>query len=236
MTALSALPVRPVAEPETLRLISTAYITEPALAPLADDDAALAVLAEIESLTSARQAVPMPQPDGLHPDELVTPAHGYGWTYVNAAFCYTRAGGNRFNGPERGAWYATYGPDAAQVAQSEVAFHLTRELAATGVFENTTCYRALLAGFIAPFYDLHAAGDQPFLAADPTIAYPAGQALARAVLEAGGNGVLYPSRRHPGGRCLAAFRPALVQNIRQGDAWTFTWHGSPTPTITQGLG
>lgn len=57
-------------------------------------------------------------------------------------------------------------------------------------------------------------------------AYPAGQALTRKILQSGGNGVLYPSARYESGRCLAALRPNLVQNVREGDAWVFRWAGS----------
>lgn len=121
-------------DPATVRFISTAYIDEPAMAPLADDEEDLAILEEIDGLTSARQSVTLPVPDGLNPAELLTEADGYGWTYINAAFCNTRAMGSRFNGPQRGAWYASHGELAVETAQAKVAWHLTRELEATGVF------------------------------------------------------------------------------------------------------
>lgn len=219
-------------DPQTIRLISTAYINEPAITPLADDEIDLAFLEEIEGLSSARLSPTLPRPDGVHAEELLTEVHGYGWTYVNAAFCYTRSSGNRFNGAERGAWYATYGENAAQTAKAEVSFHLTRELDATGVYENVTAYRELIAGFTTRLYDLHGHADEPFLSLDIDTAYPEGQRLAREILGAGGNGVLYPSLRHEGGACLAAFRPIVVQNIRQGPTWTFTWAGERTPLIT----
>ncbi|MEL6467686.1 MAG: RES family NAD+ phosphorylase, partial [Pseudomonadota bacterium] len=158
---------------------------------------------------------------------------GYGWTYINAAFCYTRATGNRFNGPERGAWYASYGEDAALTAQAEVSWHLTRELEATGVFENLTAYRELLAGFTTRLHDLAGREGEEILSSEPRIAYPIGQRLAQDVLGSGGNGLIYPSARRDGGRCLVAFRPHLVQNVRQGDTWTFTWRGEATPEITR---
>ena len=44
----------------------------------------------------------MPLPAGVAREELLSELHGYGWTYVNAAFCHTRATGNRFNGPSAG--------------------------------------------------------------------------------------------------------------------------------------
>ncbi|MCP5088594.1 MAG: RES family NAD+ phosphorylase [Rhodobacteraceae bacterium] len=203
------------------------------MAPLADDEDDLAILQEIEGLTSARLAVSLPIPGGLDPAELLTEAHGYGWTYVNAAFCYTRVTGNRFNGPERGAWYASYGETAVESAQTEVAWHLTRELEAAGVFENITSYRELIAGFTTRFHDLNGRAGEEALNPDPAMAYPVGQTLARDVLGSDGNGLLYPSARYGGGQCLVALRPYLVQNVRQGETWIFEWAGEPVPTLSR---
>lgn len=213
-----------IADPATVRLISTAYIVEPALAPLCDNDEELAILEALEGLSSARLA-PARMPAGVDPAELLTPAAGFGHTYVNAAFCYVKPGGNRFNDGTRGAWYAGIGDGATQTAQAEVLFHLTRELDNVGIYDNVTAYRELLAGIIGPFHDLRGMADAPALSPDIAIAYPAGQRLARKVLAEGGNGVVYPSTRRAGGTCLAAFRPHLIQNVRHGDVITFTWTG-----------
>lgn len=214
-----------IADPATVRLISTAYIVEPALAPLCDSDEELAILEALEGLSSARLA-PARMPQGVDPAELLTAAAGFGYTYVNAAFCYVKPGGNRFNDGTRGAWYAGIGDDATQTAQAEILFHLTRELDNVGIYDNVTTYRELLAGIIGPFADLRGMDGEPALSPDIATAYPAGQRLARKVLAEGGNGVIYPSARRAGGTCLAAFRPHLIQNIRHGDVITFTWAGS----------
>lgn len=218
-------------DPATIRLISTAYIDEPAIAPLADDDDDLALLEQIEGFTSARQTATLPKPGGLNPAELLTEADGYGWTYVNAAFCCARTTGNRFNGPDRGAWNASYGEAAVETSKAEVAWHLASELEATGVFENVTAYRELLAGFTTRFHDLYGRTEEDSLSSDPSVAYPAGQALAHDVLKSGGNGLLYPSARHEKGQCLVALRPRLVQNVRQGETWVFEWAGERAPSI-----
>ncbi len=234
MIGLADIPVCEFTAPATVRLISTAYIDEPALAPLADNPSDLANLEALEGQTSARRGLRLRVPEGLDPVELLMPRHAYGWTYVNAAFCYTRATGNRFNGPERGAWYAAHGPHAQGTAQAEVVWHLTRELGATGLYDNITCYRELIAGFMASFHDLTGVAKAQLgtiLDPDPKTAYPAGQRLAQDVLASGGNGLLYASVRHRGGDCVVALRPHLVQNIRQGETWEMAWAGTPKPQI-----
>ena len=86
-----------------------------------------------------------PFPGNMDPDDLLAEAAGHGRTYVNAAFCQSRATGNRFNGPERGAWYASCRETAIEAAQTEVAWHLTCAPKATGVSENTAPYREHLS-------------------------------------------------------------------------------------------
>lgn len=201
------------------------------MAPLADDDVDLDFLAEIERKTSSRQNEDLPLPADVDRRELLTVASGYGWSYVNAAFCYTRPAGNRFNDERRGAWYAAWGETPADTALAEVAFHLTRELENVGVFENRTDYRELVASFIGPFVDLRERGDDAWLDSDPDVGHPAGQRLANELRAAGANGVIYPSIRRTGGMCLVAFRTNLVQNIRQGTKWRLTWDGDSTPSV-----
>lgn len=233
MIDIAGIPIRDVFEPDTIRLISAAYIDEPAMAPLADNEAELDFLAEIEGLTSKRLGSAVPIPSDLDPTELLTQHAGCGWTYVNAAFCHTRPTGNRFNGPERGAWYAAMGNDAVHTAHAEVAWHLGRELEATGIFENVTSYRELVAGVMTRLHDISELADQDFQNPDINIGYPAGQALAQTLRQTGSNGLVYPSVRRVGGVCLAVFRPHLVQNIRPGKTWVFSWDGRPEPTIEQ---
>jgi hypothetical protein len=185
-------------------------------------------LEELESITSGRLAVQQQGVPGISPTAL---ASGYGYTYVNAAFAYPRPNGNRFNPPAWGVWYAAFG---AETALREVAFHLTRALEAIDEFDNTTSYIALHADFDAEFIDLRGINPPPdCLHADCSIGYPAGQLLASDARGNGANGIVYPSVRAPGGTCLAAFWPGLVQNFQMGETYTLTWQGEPTPIITQ---
>lgn len=218
-----------LAQRDTIRLVSSGRLEDLVLLPLVADPDALEDLAALEGVTNERlQAMEAGLPD-LDPRELVfgraTSA------IVNAAFTHPRPGGNRFNDESRGAWYCAFAADAAL---AEVSYHLTRELEAIARFENVTDYVELVADFVGPFHDLRATDHamEAALHEDPAIAYPAGQALARRLrVDAASNGIIYPSLRLTGGTCLVAFRPDLVQNLRQGLVWRLEWKGSPVPSI-----
>ena len=145
---------------------------------------------------------------------------------VNAAFCHPHPLGARFNGPERGAWYAAF---EIETAHAEVAFHKAVELAEIGRWDETVAYDDYLADFSAPFHDLR--GDAHFGACLAPESYVASQELAERLLDAGSAGVVYPSVRHAGGTCLACFRPPLVGHVRRDAAWRFTWSGEDSPAI-----
>jgi hypothetical protein len=214
---------------DTVRLLPSARLKEPALQPLADGAGELAELARLESATNGRIRAEAAGLPGLAARELVFNVPN--WTFINAAFAHTRPGGNRFNGAERGAWYCGF---SAETALREVSFHLTRALADAGeAYENVTDYAELIADFAGPFQDIRRTRPRPAcLDPDPAVGYPAGQALARELRAGGGVlGIVYPSVRHAGGTCLAAFHPYVVQNVRQGGLWRLTWAGSPEPAV-----
>jgi hypothetical protein len=213
----------------TVRLISSARLRPPALAPLADSEADLALLARLEGATSGRLTAEREGLLDLDRRELVFGAPNH--SFINAAFAYARPGGNRFNDERRGAWYCGF---EVATALAEVSWHLTRALADAGdAFDNVTDYAELVADFIGEFHDLRGASPRPrCLHPDPAIGYPAGQALAHKVRRDWQlPGIVYPSVRHPGGTCLAALRPSAVQNVRQGGMWRLTWSGSPEPRM-----
>jgi len=219
-----------IAQSDTVRLVTNADLREQSLRPLYDEDEEYADLVSLEYSTHGRlsaEAIGLPDLDA---GEL---AHGVPYSrFINATFSYRRNGGNRFSNEERGAWYCGF--DVA-TSLEEVRYHLTRFLQEAGRFDNTTDYRELFADFIGKFRDLSDVTPQPkCLHPDIEIGYPAGQVLAQEVrLSTDASGIVYPSVRNEGGKCLAALRPAAVQNVRQGDLWRLTWSGSPEPTIEQ---
>jgi len=224
-------PLAELAQRDTVRLVASGRLKEPVLAPLTKDQKSLDALATLEGVTNARLQGQQSGLPHLDPRELVFGRPGH--TLINAAFTYTRPGGNRFNDENRGAWYCGFD---APTSIGEVAYHLTRELEAINRFDNVTDYAELLSDFYGSFHDLRARKFAKELAlhSDITKGYSAGQALAQALrVKATSNGIVYPSVRRRGGTCLAAFRPDLVQNLRQGVVWRLQWEGVPVPTVSR---
>jgi RES domain-containing protein len=180
------------------------------LTRLTENVADLNALFELEGATNDRLLGEAGQLPGITLRELV-----FGLSYshiVNAAFTHPNPAGSRFNGSERGAWYAAF---ARATAELEVAHHRGRELQEINWQESETfTYVDFLADFRGQFHDIR--NDARFRSCLDPNSYSASQQLATRLLEQGSAGIIYPSVRHKSGTCLACFRPALVNNVRKG--------------------
>ena len=230
---MPVLPVLPPLPPlsalrqfDTCRLLPSRFadIEDSVLAPLADNDATLRDLFDLDNATNERLRGETGLLPGIGVDELVFGLPNF--RIINAAYTYARPEGSRFNDGARGAWYCAF--DAA-TALAEVSFHKAVEYQEIGRFDDSVTYQAMLADFNASFHDIREArGFGPCL--DPG-SYVASQELANTLLELGSMGIIYPSVRAKNGTNLACFRPALVGNVRKGQAYRLTWAGSPVPTV-----
>ena len=222
-------PVTLVRQFDTHRLIPSRYSAggESVLARIADDDAHLRDIFELDGATNDRLLAEQQRFPGIGIEELV---FGVPCSHViNAPFCHPHPLGSRFNGPDRGAWYAGF---ALETSQAEVAFHKSVALAETGwTSEESITYDDYLADFSAAFHDLRrATGFRACL--DPR-SYVASQEIAERLLGEGSLGIVYPSVRHAGGMCLACFRPPLVVNVRRDATYRFTFTGGRPPVIAR---
>lgn len=228
---MSELPPRSlVRQYDTHRLIPSQYSLPQGasvLTLLAEDDAMLADLFDLDNASNDRLLAENELLPGIGLSELVFGVPFF--RIVNAAYCHPHPLGSRFNGPDRGAWYAGF---TLETAVAEVSFHKTLHLLEVGVLHDSVTYDDYLADFSADFHDLRQApAFRDCLTPD---SYVASQALAERLLEAESLGVVYPSTRDPDGTCLACFRPALVGNVRRDATWRFTWDGGETPQVTIG--
>lgn len=211
---------------DTHRLIPSKYSDAGAsvLTRIADDDAHLADIFDLDHATNDRLLAENRLLAGIGVDELVFGVPYY--RIVNAAFAHAHPLGSRFNGPDRGAWYAAF---AVETAQAEVAFHKTTEYAEINRFDDSVTYDDYLADVSAELHDLR--GDDRFAACLAPGSYVASQTLAMRLFDQGSMGVVYPSVRDQGGTCIACFRPALVGHVRKRHTYRFTWSGTPEPVI-----
>lgn len=203
------------------RLIPSRFSeTGTVLSDVAEDESMLADVARLDAATNERIQGELYGLSGISHFELVygiPNAH-----IIRAAFLHPGPYGARFNDTARGAWYA-----AAQIETSiaEVAYHKAKRLSDMIVSglpgerpdeEVSTC-DDWQADFHAPFHTLELAEDYAVcLEPEPVPqCYLPSQQLAQQLLALQSNGVVYPSVRDKGGKCLACFRPALVYQPRR---------------------
>ena len=219
--------VRLIRQNDTHRLIPSKYSDggDSVLARIADDDAHLQDIFVLDHATNDRLLAENDRVLEIGVHELV-----FGVPYfriVNASFCHPHPLGSRFNGPERGAWYAAF---ELATAQAEIAFHKWIELAEVGWTEEELTYDDYLADFSAELHDIRR--DRRFAGALAPDSYVVSQKLAEKLLDAGSLGIVYPAVRRPRGTSLACFRPALVMNVRKGRTYRFRWEGKQKPSIS----
>ncbi len=148
---------------------------------------------------------------------------------VNAAYTHPNESGSRFTDRTRGAWYAA---DRQQASIAEVVYHKSRRLGDIIVphelyqrpSRDVSTYDDWLADFRADFHALEPPERfSEFLLPEPVPqCYAASQALGRYLLNGGSNGLVYPSVRDPGSKCIVCFRPALVYRPRRSERLEIT--------------
>jgi len=223
---LTLPPLSRIRQLDTHRLIPSRYSDngESVLARIADDEDHLRGIFDLDNATNDRLLAESDLLPGVGVDELVFGiAHD---RIINAAFTHASPLGSRFNGPERGAWYAGF---ELETSQAEVAWHKSVELAEVGWLHESITYDDYRADFGGEFHDIRDAAD--FEACLSPTSYVEPQGLAERLLAAGSAGILYPSVRRAGGTRLACFRPALVGNVRKDARFRFTRDGGSAPRV-----
>lgn len=219
-------PINTLHQVDTCRLILSKYSEngDSVLTPLAESNQQLSAIFELDHATNDRLMAENNQLPGINTFELVTGFPHY--RIVNAAFCHAKPEGSRFNGPDRGVWYASFD---IETAQEERIFHKTLELAEINIFEDEVTYDNYLADFHGEFYDIR--NEKEFSCYLTPDSYQDSQALAALLLTQDAAGIVYPSVRKKEGENIACFRPALVSNVRKGKTYKFTWSGDPRPHV-----
>jgi hypothetical protein len=188
---------------------------------VSDDPAIWDALIEAEQLTNPRLRDEIGDIRLVPPDERVS---GPNASWVMGAFTHVNPRGSRFSDGTCGVYYAA---KAFETALRETAHHfglLSQEARLGPRYED---FRVLVGAIRGDFHDIRllpAARRRQLL--DPsTTAYARSARWARALRDRGSNGIAYPSVRHEGGDCVAAFRPRVVRIPLQTKHVQLHWDG-----------
>jgi len=179
------------------------------------DERELAVVAAIQRLTNPRIRAELGQISLVPAEERV---FGPGSTPVMAAFTHLNPEGSRFSD---GTWGVFYAAHSVATAVEETVYHREVFLAATAEPPCDIEMRCYSTSIHAKLHDLRG-GWKPQHDPDD---YSAGVALARALREAGSDGLVYDSVRHAGGECVAVFYPDRVAPCVQAQHLMYRWDG-----------
>lgn len=128
---------------------------------------------------------------------------------------------SRFSDGRYGAWYCG---DRFAVALAETAWHFERFMRKTEEPAGDAQFRELACAIQGGLHDVRQGGYAACLDPDD---WGAGQTLGRAIHAAGGDGVVYPSVRHPAGEAAALFWPdRVVLPVNQGRQMRYHWDGA----------
>lgn len=159
---------------------------------------------------------------------------GPGASWVMAAFTHiSPERTSRFSDGSYGVYYAG---KELETAIREHTFHMARAYADASMSPGWISEVRQLVGTIdEELTDIRETGFETLLDKDPQT-YTVPQQFARAEIANGSNGIVYPSQRHNGGECFAAFYPDVVSIPTQGDHFRYHWNGSKIDFVQQKTG
>jgi hypothetical protein len=218
-----AYPCRTLAWRPAWRVVPTRY---PAinLFDRVADPADFEALYALEALTNDRLRDEVGHIQLVPPDER---RYGPGSGPIMAAFTHLNPAGSRFSDGSYGVFYC--GRDKL-TAIHETRYHQARFLAATAERPMRLAMRLYSVSARGEAVDLiDACRNDPALI-DPD-RYAAAQAVGRTLREAGAAGCVYPSVRHPGGECLAAFKTTLLRDCLHSAYLDYQWDGEKISAV-----
>ena len=213
------MPTRHVDWPRAWRIIASRYPPIALFERLTPDPAVWDALIALEQLTNPRVRDEVGEIALVPPHERVA---GPGASYVMASFTHRNPKGSRFSDATYGVYYTA---SQIETAVAETAFHFEAFARDSGDPPRMEDMRVLVGAVAEDFEDVDALPEpQRSQILDP-VSYAVAQAYAKGLRDAGANGVVYPSVRRPGGKCIGAFKPCAVGLPRQERHLKYRWNG-----------
>jgi hypothetical protein len=148
---------------------------------------------------------------------------GPGASWVMAAFTHVNPKGSRFSDGAYGVYYAG---KSRETAIRETVFHFeqfARDAADPPRSEDMRMLVSRARGAVVDVSSLPRKRQRAVLA---STSYEASRAWAKEVRSTGAAGIVYPSVRHPGGTCVAAFKPTLIGSAKEERRLQYHWDGT----------
>lgn len=207
--------------PQAWRIIPSRYPPIQLYERLTPDPSVWDALIALEQLTNPRVRDEVGAIALVPPDQRVS---GPGASYVMASFTHLNPKGSRFSDGSFGVYYAAANLETAIV---ETIHHFESFARAAGDSGREEDMRVLVSSVAADFEDVNQLPLTDRLRVLDPNDYSASQAFAKELRSAGSSGITYASVRHPGGECVAAFKPkAISLPIVQERHLRYRWNGT----------
>lgn len=181
-------------------------------------------VAALEGLTNDRLSTEYGELYCVTKEDCVS---GLGATILMAPF--THPGESRFSDCTYGVYYAG---DSLQTAIAETKFHRERFLGASKEAPCLLQMREYTTKVQQPLVDITQGGFKKYLNPDPS-QYSVSQAFGRELKDSREWGLLYPSVRLKGKKCIAIFRPPALTIPVQGCHLDYIWDGNAISEVRQ---
>lgn len=216
----ASVPTRPVDWHGARRIIRSLYPPIDLFEDIADP-ADWPLLIAAEQKTNPRLMETLGAIDLIPPTRRVG---GPGASYLMVPF--TQVSLDRPSRFTTGAYGVLYAAEHFETALLETVFHHERFMARTAEPAGwSSQFREIVLDVAVVAHDLR--GDlAAFAEALRPDDYTASQALAAALRAGGSDGIVYPSQRHPDGKCVALFYPDLASSPMQGRHLDYHWNGA----------
>jgi hypothetical protein len=203
--------------PETWRIIASRFPPVQLFERVSDNPDAWEALAALEQATNPRVRDDVGDINLVPADRRVA---GAGAAWVMAPFTHVNPKGSRFSNGTFGVYYAARD---LITAIRETVYHFEKFALDSNDPPRREYMRVLLGKVDNAFDDLDSVPHSKELL-NPN-SYAASQPFGADRRKVGSNGISYPSVRHAGGRCIAAFWPNVVSIPIQERHLQYDWDG-----------
>jgi len=220
VAGLADVPTRRVAWTHATRIVAARHPPIDLFERVSRDPAVWEALIAAEQLVNPRVRDEVGEIHLVPPEDRVS---GPGASWVMASFTHRNPRGSRFSDGPYGVYYAARD---LETAIRETAHHFARLARDSNDGPRYEDVRALVGTIASRFVDV--ASLPPARRAkilDPDD-YAASRVFAAPLRDAGAGGIVYPSVRHAGGQCVAAFRPKAVGIPVPGPALKYHFDGT----------